>query len=121
MTVVTWVGAVLAGGVGAVARFLLDGAVNQRVGGRFPAGTFVVNVTGSLLLGLVTGLALGHAAALVAGTAAVGSFTTFSTWMLETQRGAEERQVGIAALNVVVSLVVGIAAAALGQWIGVRA
>ncbi len=52
--------------------------------------------------------------ALLAGTAAVGSYTTFSTWMLESQRLAEERRAGWAGLNIVLSLVLGIAAAALG-------
>ncbi len=57
-------------------------------------------------------------AALLAGTAFVGSYTTFSTWMLETQRLGEERQVRNAAANIVVSIVLGIGAALLGQWIG---
>ena len=57
-------------------------------------------------------------AALLGGTAAVGSYTTFSTWMFETERLAEERQRASAAANVVVSLVLGVAAAALGRLIG---
>ena len=60
-----------------------------------------------MILGLLTGLALGHDEALLAGTAAVGSYTTFSTWMLETQRLTEERQHGKAALNVAASLAAG--------------
>jgi CrcB protein len=71
-----------------------------------------------VVLGLLTGLALGHDQALLAGTAAVGSYTTFSTWMLETQRLAEEREHGKAAVNVIASLVLGVAAAALGQVLG---
>jgi fluoride exporter len=55
---------------------------------------------------------------LIAGTAFVGSYTTFSTWMLETQRLGEERQVRNAAANIVVSIVLGIAAALFGQWVG---
>ena len=64
-------------------------------------------MSGAVILGLLTGLALGHDAALLAGTAAVGSYTTFSTWMLETQRLTEERQHGKAALNVAASLAAG--------------
>jgi CrcB protein len=75
-------------------------------------------VSGAVILGLLAGLALGHDAALLAGTAAVGSYTTFSTWMLETQRLTEERQHGKAALNVAASLAAGVAAAALGQLLG---
>jgi len=70
------------------------------------------------VLGLLTGLALTGDAALLAGTAAVGSYTTFSTWMLESQRLTEERQTRKAGLNILVSLVLGVAAAALGQAVG---
>ena len=99
-------------------RFLVDGAVSSRAGRTFPYGTLVVNLSGALVLGLLTGLALSGDEALLAGTAAVGSYTTFSTWMLETQRLTEERQVRSAGLNMVVSLVLGVAAAAVGQAIG---
>jgi CrcB protein len=61
---------------------------------------------------------LNRYAALVTGTAFVGSYTTFSTWMLETQRLGEERQVRNAAANIVVSIVLGIGAALFGQWVG---
>ena len=70
------------------------------------------------MLGLLTGLALGREEALLAGTAAVGSYTTFSTWMFETQRLGEDRQVRHLVANLAVSLVAGVAAAALGRWIG---
>ena len=86
----------------------------------FPLGTLAVNVSGAVILGLLTGLALGHDEALLAGTAAVGSYTTFSTWMLETQRLSEERQVVNAVANIVVSIVLGIGAALFGQWIAGR-
>jgi CrcB protein len=116
MSIVLWTAVVLIGGAGSVARFLVDGAVQ---GGRdFPLGTMAVNLSGALILGLLTGLALGHAQALLAGMAAVGSYTTFSTWMLETQRLTEERQYGKAVINVAASLVAGVAAAALGQLLG---
>jgi CrcB protein len=77
-----------------------------------------INISGAVILGLITGLAVGGTAALLAGTAAVGSYTTFSTWMFETQRLAEERQHRKALLNIVVSLVLGVGAAALGALIG---
>jgi CrcB protein len=118
MSIVLWTAVVLIGGAGSLLRFLVDGAVQ---GGRdFPLGTMAVNLSGAFILGLLTGLALGHAEALLAGTAAVGSYTTFSTWMLETQRLTEERQYGKAVVNVAASLVAGVAAAALGQQIGLR-
>ena len=118
MNVVIWVAVALIGGAGSVARFLLDGAISAAAGRDFPFGTMAVNLSGAVILGLLTGLALGNNEALLAGTAAVGSYTTFSTWMLETQRLAEERQHRKAIANVVVSLALGVAAAAAGRLIG---
>ena len=115
-----WVGVGLIGGAGSVARFLAYSVVASAAGRDFPLGTFAVNVSGAVILGLITGLALGHDQALLAGTAAVGSYTTFSTWMLETQRLAEERQHAKAAVNVIASLAAGVAAAALGRLIGMQ-
>jgi fluoride exporter len=112
-----WAGVVLIGGAGSVARFLADGVVTSAAGRDFPFGTLAINVSGAMILGLLTGLALGHDQALLAGTAAVGSYTTFSTWMFETDRLTEERQYRRAAANVIVSLVLGVAAAALGRLI----
>jgi fluoride exporter len=120
VTAAIWASVVLIGGIGAVLRFLVDRAVASRIARSFPFGTLVVNLSGALLLGLLSGLALSHTAALLAGTAFVGSYTTFSTWMLETQRLAEERQVWPAAANIVGSVVLGIAAATLGLWIAGR-
>jgi CrcB protein len=123
MSIVLWAAVVLIGGAGSVLRFLADGVVTARVdqhsaGRDFPLGTLAVNVSGAVVLGLLAGLALGHDEALLAGTAAVGSYTTFSTWMLETQRLTEERQHGKAAVNVVLSLAAGVTAAAAGRLIG---
>ena len=115
-----WGGVLLAGGAGAVLRFLVDGAVARRAARSFPFGTLAVNISGAALLGLLGGLALNRHAALLADTAFIGSYTTFSTWMLETQRLSEERQVLDAVANVVASIVLGIAAALLGQWIAGR-
>jgi CrcB protein len=104
--------------MGAILRFLLDGAVASRAGRDFPYGTLAVNITGAVLLGLMVGLALRGDAAVLIGTAAIGSYTTFSTWMLETQRLVEEGEVAHAFANAGVSLVLGIAAVALGRWLG---
>jgi CrcB protein len=120
MNVLVWAWVMLIGGAGSVLRFLADGVVASAAGRDFPVGTLAVNVSGAVILGVITGLALGHDQALLAGTAAVGSYTTFSTWMLETQRLAEERQHRKAAVNVIASLVLGIAAAALGRLIGAQ-
>lgn len=120
MSVLVWAGVVMIGGAGSVIRFLADGLVASGTGRGFPYGTFAVNISGAVILGLLSGLALGHDEALLEGTAAVGSYTTFSTWMFETQRLTEERQHGKAAVNVAASLAFGVAAAALGRFIGVH-
>jgi CrcB protein len=117
---IVWLGVLLAGGLGAVLRFMVDGAVARRVARSFPYGTFVVNISGAALLGLLGSLALSRHVALIADTAFVGSYTTFSTWMLETQRLSEEGQIRRAATNIVASVVVGIGAALFGQWIAGR-
>ena len=117
MTVALWLGVMLIGGLGSVSRFMVDRAVARRAARSFPFGTLTVNITGAVLLGFITGLALPHHAALLAGTAFVGAYTTFSTWMFETQRLTEERQMWPAVANIVISVVLGIAAAALGQTI----
>ena len=120
MSVLVWAGVVVIGGAGSLLRFFVDGLVSSATGRGFPYGTLVVNLSGAAVLGLLAGLALTGDAALLAGTAAVGSYTTFSTWMLETQRLTEERQYRGAVLNIVVSLVLGVAAAELGRLIGAQ-
>lgn len=115
MNALVWAGVLLIGGLGSMTRFMVDRAVARRAARSFPFGTLTVNITGAVLLGFITGLALSHQAALLAGTAFVGAYTTFSTWMFETQRLTEERRVGPAVANVVVSIILGIAAAAAGQ------
>lgn len=116
-TAAVWAGVMLIGGIGSVLRFLVDRTVARRVARSFPFGTLTVNISGAALLGLLGGLALSKDAALLAGTAFVGAYTTFSTWMLETQRLGEERQTRLAVANIVVSVVLGMAAALLGQWV----
>ena len=120
MSVVVWAGVVVIGGCGAVLRFLVDGTVSARLGRTFPYGTLIINLSGAAVLGVLTGLSLSRDAALLAGTAAVGSYTTFSTWMFETQRLGEDRQLRPLLANLAVSLVAGVVAAAAGWWIGER-
>ena len=118
MTALVWFGVAALGGVGAVARFELDSLVQRRRGSELPFGTFVVNVSGAFVLCLLTGLSVTGDALLLAGTATLGSFTTFSTWLLETERLAEEGQGRTAAGNLSLSLVCGLAAAGAGWALG---
>lgn len=116
MTLVVALG--LAGGLGALARFPLDGLVSERTGSELPAGTFFVNVSGALVLGLLIGVSLEGDALAIVGTGALGSYTTFSTWMLESQRPGEDGAYRAMAINLVGSLAVGIGAAWLGRELG---
>jgi CrcB protein len=113
-----WVGVAILGSAGALGRFLLDGWISARATRDLPVGTLTVNLSGALLLGLVTGLALTGNALLLVGSATIGSYTTFSTWMFETHRLGEDGNVTAAVTNVLASVVLGVAAAALGRTIG---
>jgi CrcB protein len=109
---------VVGGALGAPARYLVDGWVEPRVASVFPWGTFVVNVTGSLVLGAVTGLALYHGlgdvprAAIATGFC--GAYTTFSTFSYETVQLIERGELGRAVGNALGSIAVGLLAAGLG-------
>jgi CrcB protein len=118
MSPVVWVGVAGLGAAGALLRFFVDGLVAGRTGRDFPFGTLFVNVSGATVLGLLVGLGVGGDQFLLEGTATLGSYTTFSTWMFETQRLVEEGQFGGAVANIVISLAVGLGAAALGRLIG---
>jgi fluoride exporter len=116
MSLAVVIGVGLLGGVGAVARFLLDASVSRRLPGfAFPFGTLTVNLTGAVALGILAGSALGADAYRVWGVGLVGGYTTFSTWVLESHRLAEEDRGGLAVLNFAVSLVLGVAAVWLGR------
>jgi CrcB protein len=108
---------VLGGGAG-VARYLVDGTVQARQPSAFPFGTLVVNVVGCFALGLLAGLHVSSQTTLLLGTATIGSYTTFSTWMLETHRPAEEGDTGVAWRNVIASLVAGMIFVVLGRALG---
>ena len=118
MTVLVWIGVGALGGVGALLRFQVDELVEWHTAGEFPWGTLAVNVLGSFLLGLLTGLQVTGDTLLLAGTAALGSFTTFSTWMLETERLAEDGERGLALANLALAFGAGLGAAGLGWAIG---
>ena len=113
-----WVAMIAAGAVGAPVRYLVEGFVRDRTGGGFPWGTFVVNITGTLLLGLLTGLGLYHAfpdtPRLVLGTGFCGAYTTFSTFTFETVRLLEEGALNDAFRYALATAVVGAAAAGAG-------
>jgi fluoride exporter len=121
VTPVLFVLLAVAGGVGAALRFLVDGVVTARLGDRLPWGTALINVTGSFLLGLLTGLATRGMPAevlTVLGTGLLGGYTTFSTASTGTVQLLQKGRIGAAALYGLGGLVLSVAAALLGLALG---
>lgn len=118
MSAFGWVAFAVAAAAGAVLRYLLDAIVADRTEGAFPWGTFVVNVSGSLLSGIVSGLALYHAFPATPRTVLAvgfcGAYTTFSTFTFETVRLIEEGAVAEAGLNVGATVLAAALAAGVG-------
>jgi fluoride exporter len=123
----------IAGGLGASARLIIDGLITSRLASRtgaqppgrlssFPVGTTVINVGGSLLLGLAFGLTqeelITHRWELIIGTGFLGGFTTFSTASLETVRLLGRRRWWVGAACGLGMLLCAIAAAASGFAVG---
>lgn len=108
----------LAGGVGAGLRFIIDGLIRARARTALPVGTMLINITGSLLLGLLTGLVAAHytdtAVGLILGTGFLGGYTTFSTASFETVRLVQARRTGLAVINAAGTMVACVLAAAAG-------
>jgi CrcB protein len=113
-----WVGVAVFGAAGAYARFSLAAWVTARRPGAFPAGTFVVNLSGAFVLGLLTGLSVTGDALLVFGTGLLGAYTTFSTWMVEAQRLGEDGDLAVMVSYLAWSMLAGLVAAGLGWAIG---
>ncbi len=109
---------ILGGAVGAPLRYLIDRTVQARHDTTFPWGTFAANVTGSVILGALTGAVLAGAAAqsvqLLVGTGLCGALTTYSTFSYETLSLVEAGARFFAAVNVVASVVAGLGAVFIG-------
>jgi fluoride exporter len=113
-----WLGVAGLGGLGAVARYGVSAAVARRAGHWFPWGTLAVNLSGTVVLGLVTGLALRGDALTLVGGGLLGSYTTFSTWMLDSEGLVAGGRARALAANLAGSLLLGLAAVALGRALG---
>jgi CrcB protein len=117
-------GVCVAGGVGSALRLVVDGLIRARVQSPHPVATMTINLTGSLLLGLLTGLVtahlLPHGWQLVAGTGLLGGYTTFSTASFETVRLIEDRSYAAAVINGIGMLIGGATAAGIGFLIGLH-
>jgi CrcB protein len=115
-------GLAVAGAIGAVLRYGVDHWVQRRSGSSFPLGILVVNVSGSLVLGVLVGSAAHHGVSgdwlTVAGTGLIGAYTTFSTFSFDTVALLERRQWAPAVANLTLSVAAGLAAAACGLALG---
>jgi len=112
-----------AGSFGAVARYGVEGFVSERTNGSFPWGTFVVNISGSLVLGLLFALLIEGRVIMApwlrtaATVGLIGAYTTFSTLSLETFRMIEDGAYLAAGFNAFGSLALGLVAV----WVGIVA
>lgn len=112
----------LAGGLGATVRFMLDGLIRSRAKTRFAWATTIINVSGSLVLGFLTGLTIEHFVptdvGIIIGTGFLGGYTTFSTASYETVQLIKKGRYGASFISGILMLVLSVAAAAAGLWIG---
>jgi CrcB protein len=113
-----WIAVGIVGGLAAAGRFLLDAAVAARAESEFPVGILVVNLSGALAIGLVAGVALHGAALTIVAGGGIGSFTTFSTWILDAHRLELAGRPDLAWLDIGLALLAGFLAVALGHWLG---
>jgi CrcB protein len=116
--VLTWVGVACFGAIGAVARFRLDSAVSARLPSDFPLGTLAVNLSGTFALGVLLGASVPHRIAFLLGTGFTGGYTTFSTWMVESERLGEVGEVVSLLQNLWLSMLTGFGIAAAGFYLG---
>jgi CrcB protein len=117
-TALAWIGVGVFGAIGSWARFRVGGSIAARRPGAFPLGTFVVNLTGGFVLGLLVGLSVTGDALLVFGTGLLGGYTTFSTWMVETERLGEDAEWALLWAYLLGSMLAGLAVTGLGWLIG---
>jgi CrcB protein len=112
------IGIGLLGGLGSVARFAIHRGVTRADPRDFPLGTFIVNVLGAFAIGVLFGARGGHDLTLLLGLGFLGGFTTFSTWMFESDRLAIDGSASGLGMNVAISTAAGFAAVTIGVLVG---
>lgn len=117
-TSLAWGAVGLLGALGAYVRFSVASAIAASRPGEFPLGTFVVNLTGGFLLGLLVGLSVTGDTLLLLGTGFLGSYTTFSTWMVEAERLGEDASFRLMWLYLLGSMLAGLVMTGAGWILG---
>lgn len=117
-TVFLWLGVLALGGCGAMLRTGVGASIDGRKRTPFPLGTFTVNMSGSFLAGFFYGAHVVGDAHLLVATGLVGAFTTFSTWIGDSEKLLRKGDVSNAMLNLLGSILLGLGAALLGKVIG---
>lgn len=112
------VGVALFGGAGSVCRFAIHRGVTRDHPSDFPLGTFIVNIVGALLIGILHGAGASGDLTTLAGLGFLGGFTTFSTWMFESERLAVDGYVHGSVRNIAFSTAIGFLAVTLGVAMG---
>jgi len=113
-----WIGAAVLGGCGAVLRFGLDSLIERQAVSSFPLGTFAINLSGAFVLGVLSAARIGATPLFVVGVGLLGSYTTFSTWIFESEQLAADGEYLLAAANLVLSAAAGFGLALAGWKIG---
>jgi CrcB protein len=113
----------IGGGIGSVLRFWMSSSLGERIGTRFPFGTFAVNITGSFLIGLIVTLLASNSDwdpnwRYLIAIGFIGGYTTFSAFEYETLRSMQDGRMLVASLNVILSVTLGFAAVWLGTIAG---
>lgn len=117
-----WINLILGGTAGTLSRYLLSGWVYELFGPRFPYGTLVVNLTGCFLIGFLASLGedkflLNPNSRLLLMAGFCGAFTTFSTFILETDHLIKGGEMVQALLNILASVILGFFIFRLGSFL----
>ncbi|QVK18650.1 fluoride efflux transporter CrcB [Mycoplasmatota bacterium] len=103
---------------GAISRFVVSKKVKHKIHSKFPFGTILVNLLGSFLLGLLFSLKMNDSISLLLGTGFMGSFTTFSTFQVESLKLGLEKEWSLLSKYLLLSYVLGITSAFMGFIVG---
>ena len=114
----TYVLVAFGGAAGSLVRYILGKFISKKSSSTFPIGTFIINITGAILLGIVSTIGVSSNLMLLLGDGFLGAYTTFSTFMYEGFNLFQEREKLNAFIYILCSLILGIVGYSLGAKIG---